>query len=286
MQVKPSAAADSGGISRAATWSARQYVQFEDERTRPVRDLLAALPAIDAHAAIDIGCGPGNSTELLAARFAGAVVSGFDSSADMIAAARRRLPGLQFDLDDVERWTYGDSRNAIDGAIGDAAPFDVILANAVLHWVPDHPRLFPALAAKLAPGGALAVQMPDNLDEPAHRLMRETACGGPWAAKLAAAAAARPSLPTADRYDEMLSAAGCRVDIWRTTYYHALSGGAAAVVEWFKGSGLRPFIAPLDDEEREEFLTHYRSAVARAYPAKPDGGVLLPFPRLFIVAVH
>jgi trans-aconitate 2-methyltransferase len=116
--------------------------------------------------------------------------------------------------------------------------------------------------------------------------MREIAADGPWAAKLSAAAAARPSMPTADRYYEILREARCRVDIWRTTYYHALSGGAGAVVEWFKGSGLRPFIAPLDDEEREEFLTRYRSAVARAYPAKPDGGVLLPFPRLFIVAVH
>jgi len=100
------------------------------------------------------------------------------------------------------------------------------------------------------------------------------------------AATARPSMPSADRYEEILSEAGCRVDIWRTTYYHALSGGAAAVVEWFKGSGLRPFIAPLGDEEREEFLRRYRSAVARAYPAKSDGGVLLPFPRLFIIAVR
>ena len=268
------------------SWSARQYVQFEDERTRPVRDLLAALPAIDARRVIDIGCGPGNSTELLAQRFAGAAVSGFDSSPDMIAAARERLPKLRFDVADIEPWAYGNDATDAGSATGAAAPFDVILANAVLHWVPDHARLFPALAAKLAPGGALAVQMPDNLNEPAHRLMREIAADGPWAPKLTAAAAARPSMPTADRYDEILSEAGCRVDIWRTTYYHALSGGAEAVVEWFKGSGLRPFIAPLRDEEREEFLTRYRSAVARAYPAKSDGGVLLPFPRLFIIAVH
>jgi trans-aconitate 2-methyltransferase len=287
MRVKPSA--DSGGPSRAMTWSARQYVQFEDERTRPVRDLLAALPAIDARSVIDIGCGPGNSTELLAARFSSASVSGLDSSSDMIAAARERLPRLRFDLADVERWVYESISGKATGAgnaTDDAAPFDVILANAVLQWVPDHARLFPALAAKLAPGGALAVQMPDNLGEPAHRLMREIAADGPWAAKLTAAAAARPSMPTADRYDEILSEAGCRVDIWRTTYYHALSGGAEAVVEWFKGSGLRPFIAPLGDEEREQFLMRYRSAVACAYPAKSDGGVLLPFPRLFIIAVH
>jgi trans-aconitate 2-methyltransferase len=276
MPVKLSAASDSGGTSAAVTWSARQYVQFEDERTRPVRDLLAALPAIDARSVIDIGCGPGNSTELLAGRFAGAAVSGFDSSPDMIAAARERLPGLRFDIADIEPWAFKN----------DAASFDVILANAVLHWVPDHARLFPALAAKLAPGGALAIQMPDNLGEPAHRLMREIAADGPWAEKLTAAAAARPSMPTADRYYEILSEAGCRADIWRTTYYHALSGGAGAVVEWFKGSGLRPFLAPLCGEEREEFLIRYGSAVARAYPAKSDGGVLLPFPRLFIIAVH
>jgi len=291
MRVKLSAASDSGGTSQAMSWSARQYVQFEDERTRPVRDLLAALPAIDARAVIDIGCGPGNSTELLAARFAGAAVSGLDSSADMVAAARERLPGLRFDIADIEPWAYksdaaGAGRATGGAATAGAVQFDVILANAVLHWVPDHARLFPALAAKLAPGGALAFQMPDNLDEPAHRLMREIAADGPWAAKLTAAAAARPSMPTADRYEEILSEAGCRVDIWRTTYYHALSGGADAVVEWFKGSGLRPFIAPLRDEEREEFLMRYRSAVARAYPAKSDGGVLLPFPRLFIIAVH
>jgi trans-aconitate 2-methyltransferase len=287
MPAKLSAASDSGGTSHAVAWSARQYVQFEDERTRPVRDLLAALPAIDARTAIDIGCGPGNSTEILAARFSGATVSGLDSSSDMIAAARERLPRLRFDIADIEPWAYGNDATDTGGATGVAAPpFDVILANAVLHWVPDHARLFPALAAKLAPGGALAVQMPDNLGEPAHRLMREIAADGPWAAKLTAAAAARPSMPTADRYDAILSEAGCRVDIWRTTYYHALSGGAEAVVEWFKGSGLRPFIAPLRDEEREEFLMRYRSAVARAYQPKSDGGVLLPFPRLFIIAVH
>src|SRR5882757_1813979 len=108
-------------------WSAQQYVQFEDERTRPVRDLLAALPAIDARTAIAIGCGPGNSTGLLAARFSAAAVSGLDSSADMIAAARKRLPGLRFDIADIGGWVYGND-----------AAFDVILANAVLHWLPDH----------------------------------------------------------------------------------------------------------------------------------------------------
>jgi trans-aconitate 2-methyltransferase len=256
------------------SWSAKQYVVFEEERTRPVRNLLAALPAIEARTVIDIGCGPGNSTELLAARFPEAKVSGIDSSADMIASARQRLPSVAFETDDIERWCYDD-----------ASPFDVILANAVLHWVPDHARLLPALVRRLARGGALAVQMPDNLEQPAHVLMREIAAAGPWAGKLAAVATARAALPEAQSYYERLRSTGCEADVWRTTYFHPLAGGADAIVEWFKGSGLRPFLAPLDAAEQTEFLSRYRDAVARAYPSTA-GRVLLPFPRLFCVALR
>src|SRR5262245_60762448 len=130
------------------TWSANQYVKFEDERTRPVRDLIAGIPNTQAHTAVDIGCGPGNSTELLAQRFPGATVSGVDSSADMIAAARKRLPGVAFEMADITAWS------------ATPAAYDVILANAVLQWVPDHDTLFPALIAKLGQGGTLAVQVP------------------------------------------------------------------------------------------------------------------------------
>jgi trans-aconitate 2-methyltransferase len=255
------------------SWSARQYVAFEDERTRPVRDLLSALPDIEARSVIDLGCGPGNSTELLAARFPGAAVSGLDSSSDMIDAARRRLPQAIFAVAGIEEWN-------------DAGPFDVILANAVLHWVPDHGRLMPALAGRLAHGGGLAIQMPDNLEVPAHQLMREIAADGPWARTLAQASKRRTPLFGAERYYELLRPSSSRVDVWRTTYYHALPGGAAAIVEWFKGSGLRPFLEPLDLELRAAYLERYTAAVARAYPALPDGSVLLPFPRLFMTAIR
>jgi trans-aconitate 2-methyltransferase len=254
-------------------WSARQYVAFEDERTRPVRDLLSALPDIEARSVIDLGCGPGNSTQVLAARFPGAAVSGIDSSSDMIAAARRRLPQVQFALGGIEEWN-------------DAGPFGVILTNAVLHWVPDHATLLPGLVAKLACGGGLAVQMPDNLDSPAHRLMREIAADGPWAPTLAAASTTRFQIGDANWYYELLRPLCTKVDVWRTTYYHPLSGGAAAIVEWFKGSGLRPFLEPLDLSVRAAYLERYTAAVARAYPALPDGSVLLPFPRLFLVAIR
>jgi trans-aconitate 2-methyltransferase len=255
------------------SWSAKQYVAFEDERTRPVRDLLAALPPIEAHSVIDLGCGPGNSTEVLAARYPQAKISGIDSSSDMIEAARRRLPHISFAVADLQTWK-------------DAGPFDVILANAVLQWVDSHESLLPRLIERLAPGGALAVQMPDNLDEPAHRLMRETAADGPWAAILAASSAARAPLANAAWYYELLRPLCSKVDLWRTTYYHFLHGGAEAVVEWFKGSGLRPFLEPLNAAERSAFLGRYTAAIAKTYPKVADGSVLLPFPRVFLTAIR
>jgi trans-aconitate 2-methyltransferase len=257
----------------SVTWSANQYVAFEDERTRPVRDLVAAIPNQMIRTAVDIGCGPGNSTEVLLGRYPGASITGMDSSDDMIEAARKRLPDVQFALADISAWN-------------DPGPYDVILANAVLQWVPDHASLFPALVQKLTPGGTLAVQMPDNLEEPAHRLMRETAANGPWAGKLAAASNARAARASTHWYYELLRPHCSRVDVWLTVYHHPLAGGAKAVVEWFKGSGLRPFLQPLDDAERAAYLEQYEAEIARAYPALPDGSVLLPFPRLFVVATR
>jgi trans-aconitate 2-methyltransferase len=255
------------------SWSAKQYVAFEDERTRPVRDLLAALPETQARSAVDLGCGPGNSTELLAQRYPRAAISAIDSSADMIEAARRRLPQVRFETVGIEAWSA-------------SGPFDVILANAVLQWLPDHAALLPALARRLASGGALAIQMPNNLDGPAHRLMREIAADGPWAGKLSAAAAARTPLASPEWYYALLRSSCGSADVWQTTYYHALSGGAGAIVEWFKGSGLRPFLEPLDEAEREAYIGRYQAALARVYPPLADGSVLLPFPRLFMIGIR
>jgi trans-aconitate 2-methyltransferase len=255
------------------SWSAKQYVAFEDERTRPARDLLAAIPPVDAHSAIDIGCGPGNSTELLVERFTSATVRGVDSSTDMIEAARKRLPTVQFDTVDIGTWN-------------DSGPFDVIFANAVLQWLPDYATLLPSLAGRLTKGGSLAIQMPDNLNEPSHRLMREVAAEGPWASKLADAAGQRTEMARVSDYYSMLRPHCARVDVWRTTYHHPLAGGASGVVEWFKGSGLRPFLAPLDEMEKTQYLKQYQAAIEQAYPALSDGSVLLPFPRLFIVATR
>lgn len=252
------------------TWSAQQYASFEDERTRPVRDLLAALPTQNVHLAADLGCGPGNSTEALVHRFPGARVIGLDNSSDMVASARKRLPDLIFEETDIGAWNPSEA-------------FDIILANASLQWLPDHARLYPHLINTLAPGGLLAVQTPDNLEEPAHRLMREVAADGPWARTLGKSSPLPPRHP-ADWYYQMLRPLCARLDIWRTTYFHPLAGGAAAVVEWFKGSALRPYLAQLDPATQAAFLERYQAAIAQAYTTLPDGTVLLPFPRLFVVA--
>ena len=255
------------------SWSPTQYSKFEAERNRPIRDLLAQLPGDGVATAVDIGCGPGNSTELLAQRFPDAEVTGMDSSADMVESARKRLPGIAFEVADISDWSA-------------SGPYDVIFANAALQWVPDHESVFPALIAKLSEGGCLAVQMPDNLDEPAHRLMREAASSERWHSKLGAIAANLPPRHDALWYFDLLRDRVSDLDIWRTIYHHRLTGGPTAIVEWFKGTGLRPFIQPLTPEEQTEFLAKYEAALAKEYRSWPDGTVLLPFPRLFIVATR
>jgi trans-aconitate 2-methyltransferase len=253
------------------SWSARQYSLFEQQRTRPVRDLVAAIPRESAQTAVDLGCGPGNSTEVLAERFPQARVTGLDSSTDMLGEARQRLAAVEFIQADIGDWKP-------------AQTYDVILANASLQWVPDHAQLYPRLVSLLNPGGVLAVQTPDNLDEPAHRLAREIAAGPQWADRISDVR--HPDRHPAPYYFDLLRPHCAEVDVWRTTYHHPLAGGHPAVVEWFKGSALRPYLQRLDQAAQQDFLDTYLHAISQAYPLLADGTVLLPFPRLFIVATR
>ena len=255
-----------------ADWNAAQYLKFEDERTRPARDLLSAVSLADPSRIVDLGCGPGNSTQLLVERYPKAEILGLDTSPDMLAKARKTVPAARFEQADVAMWRP------------DTAP-DLIFANAVLQWLPDHATLLPRLLSCLAPGGVLAIQMPDNLDEPSHGLMRATAAAMPFAAKLAAAAAARTALASFETFYGWLKPGAADVDLWRTTYVHRMDG-AAAIVEWVKATGLRPFVDPLTEQERVAFLKAYEVALAGAYPRQADGKALLRFPRLFIVATR
>lgn len=252
------------------TWNPALYRRFEDERTRPAQDLLARVTLAQATHVVDLGCGPGNSTELLVERFAGATVTGIDTSEAMLESARKRLPQCHFELSDVGSWR------------AQVAP-DLIFGNAVLQWVPGHDQLFPRLFSALATGGELAVQMPDNLNEPTHRLMREVASGGPWASTLGDATRIRAPIPPADTYYDLLAGEAESIDIWRTTYHHPMAS-PADIVDWLRATGLRPFIDPLSEALRAAFLIEYEQRIADAYPPRADGKRLLAFPRLFIVA--
>ena len=253
-----------------ADWDAAQYLKFERERTRPARDLLSAVILNDPRIVVDLGCGPGNSTQLLVDRYPRATVIGVDNSPDMLAKARTSVPDAHFENADIEKWAPPH------------AP-DLIFANAVLQWLPDHATILPRLLDCLSPGGILAVQMPDNLDEPSHALMRKVAAQTAFANKLAGAANARTTLAALETYYSWLQPNAANVEIWRTTYVHPLEG-ASAIVEWLKATGLRPFVDPLTPSERAEFLAHYKSELAGAYPQQANGTSLLRFPRLFIVA--
>jgi trans-aconitate 2-methyltransferase len=255
-------------------WSAKQYVKFEDERTRPARDLLNAVPTREPRRVVDLGCGPGNTTELLLERFPKAEIVGIDSSPDMITNARARLRSIAFEVADLTTWRPDP-----------AAPVDIIYSNAVFQWIGGHETILPRLAGLLPEGGSLAIQMPDNLDEPSHAGMREAGRNGPWAARIKAAEGSRTALGSPAWYYALLKPHASRVDIWRTVYNHPLDG-VEGIVEWFKGSGLRPFLNALEPAERDDYLAAYRAAIAPHYPAAPDGKVLLAFPRLFIVATR
>ncbi|HEV2272113.1 MAG TPA: trans-aconitate 2-methyltransferase [Steroidobacteraceae bacterium] len=249
-------------------WSPASYLKFEDERTRAARDLLARVRSGEVRRIVDVGCGPGNSTELLAGRYPEADILGVDNSPAMLEEARRRLPTARFEFANAAVWVPD-------------ADVDLVFANAVYQWIPGHLEQLVRVLAALPGKATLAVQMPDNLDQPSHRLMREVAQAGPWRERLGGAA--RSPLPAARAYYEAFRPLAARLDVWRTTYHHALRS-ADAIVEFVRSTGLRPFLDPLAEPERTDFIAAYTARIAAAYPPLGDGHVLLAFPRLFLVA--
>jgi trans-aconitate 2-methyltransferase len=247
------------------TWNADQYLKFEEERTQPCRDLAARLPADGIRSVADLGCGPGNSTRILADKWPDAAITGVDNSASMIDVARREQPQYRWVVRDITEWASEEREQ-----------FDVVFSNAALQWVPDHAALYPRVFARVRSGGSLAVQIPSDINSPPHRLMRETAPAGlnvrEWHAH-----------PPGFYYD-LLAPLAARVDMWETEYLHVLPN-AEAIVEWYKGTGLRPFLESLTtDSDRARFLAEYLERIREVYPVRPDGRVLFPFRRLFVVA--
>ena len=251
-------------------WSPHSYLRFAAERTRPARDLVARVPLGHPRLVYDLGCGPGNSTEVLIEAFPQAEVIGIDKSPAMLEQARVACPSAAFEQADLAHWL--PERRA-----------DLLFSNATFQWLPDHVPLLQRLIGHLEPGGVLALQMPDNLDEPSHRLMEEVAWEGPWRETLADAAAARAALPSPAAYYDALRPLAERLDLWHTIYHHPLDG-VKGIVQWLMATGLKPYLDPLDEAARQGFLAAYEAELALAYPAAADGTVLLRFPRLFIVA--
>jgi trans-aconitate 2-methyltransferase len=251
-------------------WDPGQYERYSDERGRPFRELLARVPVADAQVVVDLGCGPGALTRELLDRWPSARVVGVDSSADMVAAAAEHaVPGrLEF----------------VQGGIGDwrpAEPVDVLVANAALHWVPGHVEMLADFASWLRPGGALAFQVPDNFDEPSHTLLRDLRTSAQWRDRIGPAADRSASVERPERYLDALVAAGLSADVWQTSYLHVLAG-EDAVLEWVKGTALRPVLSALDASGQEAFVAEYAAALRVAYP-RQEFGTVFPFRRTFAV---
>lgn len=251
-------------------WDAALYLQFADERTRPAADLLARVPLDNPLHVVDLGCGPGNSTELLRRRWPRATIVGIDNSPEMLDAARAAFPAGRWVRADVAHWSADP-------------PVDVVFANASLQWVRDHGRLLPRLLAQTAPGGVLAVQMPANRESPLWQQVKRLADAPEWRKRLTAAAHAVATESLAFYYDTLRPHCQ-RLDVWETEYGHILPN-AEAIVAWVRGTGLRPYLDAFEtDDQRGRFEERLLQAVRAAYPPRIDGQVLFPFRRAFIVA--
>jgi trans-aconitate 2-methyltransferase len=252
------------------SWDSAQYLKFEAERTRPCRDLITAIPLQAPARIVDLGCGPGNSTAALAARWPGAAITGVDSSPAMLDQARADHPQITWAHGDIATWTAG-------------TPCDLVFSNAALQWVPDHATVYPHLLSQVAPGGALAIQVPANIDAAAHSLMRELAASPFWKHYFPEPVREWHAHP-AEYYYDLLAPLTPHVDLWYTDYQHILDG-PAAIAEWYRGTGLRPFLAALPEDAREGFIAEYTDRLSVAFPLRPDGRVIFPFRRLFLIAL-
>jgi trans-aconitate 2-methyltransferase len=251
-------------------WDPSTYLTFGDQRTRPAADLLARIPADAPRRVADLGCGPGNSTALLARRWPQARIDGIDSSPAMLEQAESSGVAARWIAADIARWAP-------------QAPYDVIFSNAAYQWLGRHESLLPRLVAHTAKGGVFAFQIPGNFASPSHALMRKVAEDGPWADRLRGVRDVSVLTPT--RYYDILAPCVRTLDIWETTYLQVLSG-EEPVFAWVRATGLRPFEQALDGAEREAFLGAYRRALRAAYPRRKDGTTLFAFRRLFVVAVR
>jgi trans-aconitate 2-methyltransferase len=255
------------------TWDAAEYLRFSDQRTRPCRDLADRVESAAPATIIDLGCGPGNSTAVLAARWPSSAISGLDSSPEMIAAARASDPSRDWRIGEIASW-----------AAAEGETYDVVFSNAAIQWVEDHATTLPNLMRRVAPGGALAIQMPGNLDAPAHRFMRELAASPEWLVRFPPGGVRPWHVHDLPFYYDVLAPHAAALDLWQTEYLHVMED-AEAIVHWYKGTGLRPYLDHLHtDAQKDAFLSAYTDRIRGACPPRADGRVLFPFRRLFLIA--
>ena len=251
-------------------WNPRSYLHFGDERTRPSIDLASRIAIETPETIIDLGCGPGNSTQVLRQRWPQACITGLDSSVEMIDTARTEYPNEQWVLSDIKEWCPGNT-------------FNVVFSNAALQWIPDHGHLVERLFGYVADGGALAFQIPSADFALVRILIHEIAIDGPWASRMAGPLHALTMEPPSFYYDH-LSPLARSVDIWETEYFHVMTS-PLAIVDWIASTGLRPFLKEIESEsEADQFVTKLRQRINEAYLVRPDGQVLFPFKRTFVIA--
>lgn len=298
-----------------AGWNPEEYLKFRDERTQPCRDLAARISIPQVRTVIDLGCGPGNSTQVLAERWPDAQITGLDSDTSMINVAIESLPRGRWITGDIAKWAAGkppndtaeksssagmeepsgqNTANPADVAAAentenevqpqDAELYDVVFSNAALQWLPDHGVLYPQLFSHVAPDGALAFQIPSSEDRPAYRLLREMAASIAW----------RKWFPTGrvrtwhsqqwEFYYDLLAPLATSVNVWLTEYFHVMPN-AESIVEWYRATGMRPYLNAIsEDADREKFIAEYTEKIRAAYKPRPDGKILFPFLRIFLIA--
>jgi trans-aconitate 2-methyltransferase len=249
-------------------WNPDVYLAFADHRGRPFFDLMAHVRADKPRRVVDLGCGPGNLTETLGTRWPGAVIEAWDSSPEMVEAARER--GVDARAGDVREWSPRPDT-------------DVVVTNATLQWVPEHAELLVRWAGQLAAGSWIAMQVPGNFDAPSHRAVRELARLAKWAEALADFPFREGQVEGPTGYAEILTDAGCAVDAWETTYVHDLTG-ENPILDWITGTALRPVQSRLDETQWAQFRSELIPLLDASYPARPDGVTFFPFRRIFVVA--
>ncbi|HKV27834.1 MAG TPA: methyltransferase domain-containing protein [Candidatus Acidoferrales bacterium] len=256
-----------------AGWNPEQYLKFSEERTQPCRDLAVRVTVPNVRHVIDLGCGPGNSTQVLAERWPDAEITGLDSAAEMINAAIQTHPRGRWIVGDIVKWAGEEEQQ-----------FDVVFSSAALQWLPDHATLCPKLFARVGTGGAFAFQIPSRFDRPAFRLLREMAAAIAWRKWFPTGRVRNWNAHESDFYYDLLAPLAQRVDFWQTEYFHVLPN-AEAIVEWYKSTGMRPYLQAIeDDADRERFTAEYVEKIRVAYPPRPDGRILFPFLRIFLIA--